>query len=103
MQELTKTQKSLAFEILMEWKQFGVSDWIDESKYRNLCANLGVQADYATVDRKYVDGAMRYDLLDCIKYAVSAPPQAFPASITPYVKEDDATYCVDPNCEVCEV
>jgi hypothetical protein len=87
----------------MEWKQFGVSDWIDDSKYRNLCANLGVLTDYATVGRKYVGSETLYNLLDCIKYAVSAPPQAFPASITPYVKEDNATDCVDPNCEVCEV
>jgi hypothetical protein len=85
MKELTASQKSLAFQILIEWKQFGVSDWITESLYTNLCANLGVHADYATVGRKHVDGGTLYNLLDCIKYAVAAPPKAFPASITPYV------------------
>ena len=39
------------------------------------------------------------------KESVSAPTPftPIPASIRPYVEEKTPIYCVDPNCEVCEV
>ena len=84
MKELTQAQKALAFDVWIAYKEAGHGDYLTEQEYESLCFGLMCETDYSSVARLTV-GKYRIELMSAIKYAVSAPRKAFPATITPYV------------------
>jgi hypothetical protein len=95
MKELTQAQKALAFDLWISFKEAGHGDYLTEQEFENLCFGLGVAPDYSSVARLAV-GKYRFDLMSAVKYAVAAPPKAFPATISDY---EGTVNCANCGCK----
>jgi hypothetical protein len=95
MKELTQAQKAQAFDLWIAFKEAGHGDYLTADEYESLCFSLGVAADYSSVARLTV-GKYRIDLMSAVKYAVAAPPKAFPATISDY---EGTVNCANCGCK----